>query len=57
MSLVNWKHDAKLLENPEDTFDSLFIASENRFGNKGYIMNVHLEVILEFERIISEPSG
>lgn len=50
------KHEAKLLETPEDTFDSLFKALEKRFENKRILVNRHIKSILEFERITHESS-
>lgn len=47
---------AKLLENPEDTFKSLFTALENRFENKRIIVNIHIKAILEFEKITHESA-
>lgn len=50
------KIETKLLETPEDTFDPLFRALENRFENKRIIVNIHLKTILEFERYIQASS-
>lgn len=50
------RNEAKVLERPEDTFESLFKALENRFENKRIMVNIHLKSILEFEKIVRESS-
>lgn len=50
------KGEAKLLQNPEDTFESLFTALEKRFENKKIIVNIHVKALLEFETISHESS-
>lgn len=50
------KNEAKLLQTPEDSFQSLFDALKNRFENKRILVNIHIKAILEFEKIVHESS-
>ena len=50
------KDEAKLLQTPEDSFDSLLNALKNRFENKRILVNLHVKAILEFEKIMHESS-
>ncbi|GFX32617.1 uncharacterized protein TNCV_3704891 [Trichonephila clavipes] len=48
------KGEAKLLESPSDSFDSLFSALEDRYENKRQLMDSHVLEIINYEKIYSE---
>ncbi|GFU25868.1 DUF1758 domain-containing protein [Trichonephila clavipes] len=48
------KGEAKLLESPSDSFDSLFKALEDRYENKRQLIDSHVLEIINYEKIYSE---
>ncbi|GFW46506.1 uncharacterized protein TNCV_4811931 [Trichonephila clavipes] len=47
------KGEAKLLESPSDSFDSLFKALEDRYENKRQLIDSHVLEIINYEKIYS----
>ncbi|GFY28625.1 integrase catalytic domain-containing protein [Trichonephila clavipes] len=45
------KGEAKLLESPSDSFDSLFKALEDRYENKRQLIDSHVLEIINYEKI------
>ncbi|GFS55165.1 DUF1758 domain-containing protein [Trichonephila clavipes] len=50
------KGEAKLLESPSDSFDSLFKALEDRYENKRQLIDSHVLEIINYEKIYSESA-
>ncbi|GFW34705.1 DUF1758 domain-containing protein [Trichonephila clavipes] len=50
------KGEAKLLESPNDSFDSLFSALEDRYENKRQLIDSHVLEIINYEKIYSESA-
>ncbi|GFX96013.1 retrovirus-related Pol polyprotein from transposon opus [Trichonephila clavipes] len=50
------KGEAKLLESPSDSFDSLFSALEDRYENKRQLIDSHVLEIINHEKIYSESA-
>ncbi|GFW33340.1 integrase catalytic domain-containing protein [Trichonephila clavipes] len=50
------KGEAKLLESPSDSFDSLFSALEDRYENKRQLIDSHVLEIINYEKNYSESS-
>ncbi|GFW08969.1 integrase catalytic domain-containing protein [Trichonephila clavipes] len=50
------KGEAKLLESPSDSFDSLFKALEDRYKNKRQLIDSHVLEIINYEKIYSESA-
>ncbi|GFU24653.1 uncharacterized protein TNCV_4755121 [Trichonephila clavipes] len=50
------KGEAKLLELPSDSFDSLFKALEDRYENKRQLIDSHVIEIINYEKIYSESA-
>ncbi|GFT35559.1 integrase catalytic domain-containing protein [Trichonephila clavipes] len=50
------KGEAKLLESPRDTFDSLFSALEDRYENKRQLIDSHVLEIINYEKVYSESA-
>ncbi|GFU44783.1 uncharacterized protein TNCV_3150771 [Trichonephila clavipes] len=50
------KGEAKLLESPSDSFDSLFSALEDRYENKRQLIDSHVLEIINYEKIYSESA-
>ncbi|GFU11517.1 DUF1758 domain-containing protein [Trichonephila clavipes] len=50
------KEEAKLLESPSDSFDSLFKALEDRYENKRQLIDSHVLEIINYEKIYSESA-
>lgn len=48
--------DAKLLESPQDTFDTLMEALNKRFENKRAVIDAHINCILKFEQLNGSPN-
>ncbi|GFT46379.1 integrase catalytic domain-containing protein [Trichonephila clavipes] len=47
------KGEAKLLESPSDSFDSLFKALEDRYENKRQLIDSHVLEIINYEKFIA----
>ncbi|GFW48139.1 integrase catalytic domain-containing protein [Trichonephila clavipes] len=50
------KGEAKFLESPSDSFDSLFKALEDRYENKRQLIDSHVLEIINYEKIYSESA-
>ncbi|GFW26900.1 integrase catalytic domain-containing protein [Trichonephila clavipes] len=50
------KGEAKLLESPSDSFDSLFKALEDRYEKKRQLIDSHVLEIINYEKIYSESA-
>ncbi|GFT62877.1 uncharacterized protein TNCV_1607021 [Trichonephila clavipes] len=50
------KGEAKLLESPSDSFDTLFKALEDRYENKRQLIDSHVLEIINYEKIYSESA-
>ncbi|GFX67979.1 DUF1758 domain-containing protein [Trichonephila clavipes] len=53
---LNDNGEAKLLESPSDSFDSLFKALEDRYENKRQLIDSHVLEIINYEKIYSESA-
>ncbi|GFS67881.1 DUF1758 domain-containing protein [Trichonephila clavipes] len=53
---LNDNGEAKLLESPSNSFDSLFKALEDRYENKRQLIDSHVLEIINYEKIYSESA-
>ncbi|CAL1274004.1 unnamed protein product [Larinioides sclopetarius] len=50
------RNEAKTIETPEDTYQSLLKALEERFENKRIIVDTHIKNIIDHEKIVHESA-